>query len=148
MYTIIHNYSNGRIHTNIHLFIHVIQSLFFSLFFLCMLCENSQQQDLFPVLLLSIIAHSIDILFLHGIRAASLIKFYRVDERFQSPTLSKEELVQLTRFSPSLFCRLQRVSTRAYRKLQYGFKISSTISFQLFLLESQDERIIEEEVSL
>ena len=36
----VHYYSslfNGRIHTNIHLFINVIQSLFFSLFFLCML---------------------------------------------------------------------------------------------------------------
>ena len=36
----VHYYSslfNGRIHTNIHLFIHVIQSFFFSLFFLCML---------------------------------------------------------------------------------------------------------------
>ena len=28
---------NGTIHTNIHLFIHAIQSLFFSLFFLCVL---------------------------------------------------------------------------------------------------------------
>ena len=36
----VHYYSslfNGRIHTNIHLCIHVIQSLFFSLIFLCML---------------------------------------------------------------------------------------------------------------
>ena len=36
----VHYYSslfNGRIHTNINLFIHVIQSLFFSLLFLCML---------------------------------------------------------------------------------------------------------------
>ena len=36
----VHYYSSlfiGRIHTNIHHFIHVIQSLFFSLFFLCML---------------------------------------------------------------------------------------------------------------
>ena len=37
----------------------------------------------------------------------------------------------LQRVSPSLFCGLQRVSPRAYQKLQYGFKISSTISFQL-----------------
>ena len=36
----VHYYSsliNGRIHTNIHLFIHVIPSLFLSLVFLCML---------------------------------------------------------------------------------------------------------------
>ena len=76
---------NGRIHTNIHLFIHVIQSLFFSLFFPVYACENSQQQDLFPVLLFSIIAHSIDLLFLHGIKESRLIKFYRFEEHIQSP---------------------------------------------------------------
>ena len=37
-------------------------------------------------------------------------------------SLYEEELVYLTRFSPSLFCRLQRVSLRAYQQLKYGFK--------------------------
>ena len=40
----VHYYSslfNRRIHTNMHLFIHVIQSLFFSLFFPAYACENS-----------------------------------------------------------------------------------------------------------
>ena len=64
----VHYYSslfNGRIHTNIHLFIHVIQSLFFSLFFLCMLVIILSSKTLFPVVLLSIISHRIDLLFLY-----------------------------------------------------------------------------------
>ena len=37
------------------------------------------------MILFSIIAHSIDLLFLHGIIATRLIEFYKVEERFQSP---------------------------------------------------------------
>ena len=104
----VHYYSslfNGRIHTNIHLFIHVIQPLFFSLFFLCMLMRIISSLDLFPILLINIISHSIDLLFLHGIRYTGSTTFPSSIEQqgWSSSTelrsassllsLSKEELV-------------------------------------------------------
>ena len=85
---------NGRIHTNIHLFIHVIQSLFFSLFFVCMLVRILSSKIYFLCFLLASFLIALIYYFymveeiqreqpfhlLHGIRAARLIKFYRVEE--------------------------------------------------------------------
>ena len=52
----VHYYSslfNGRIHINIHLFIHVIQSLFFFIFFLCMLVRILSSKIYFVCFLLA-----------------------------------------------------------------------------------------------
>ena len=90
---------NGRIDTNIHLLIHVIQSIFFSLFFLCMLVRILSRKIYFLCLFLELLLIALIYYFYmvleiqgsqpfhlpHGIRAARLIKFYRVKERFQSP---------------------------------------------------------------
>ena len=68
----VHYYSslfNGRIHTNIHLFIHVIQSLFFSLVFLCMLVRILSSKIYFPCFFLAYMFIALKLLFLHGIRA-------------------------------------------------------------------------------
>ena len=84
----LHYYSsffNGRIHTNIHLFIHVIQSLFFSLVFLCMLVRILSSKIYFLCFFLEFFLIELKLLFLHGIRSSSLIKFYRVEEHSQSP---------------------------------------------------------------
>ena len=98
----VHYYSslfNERIHTNINLFIHVIQSLFFSLFFLCMLVRILGSKIYFMCLFLASLHIELIYYFymvsdiqgaqpchlLHSIRAARLIKFYRVEERIQSP---------------------------------------------------------------
>ena len=91
----VHCYSslfNGRIHTNIHLFIHVIQSLFFPLFFLCMLVRILSSKIYFLCLFLASLLIELIYYFymvlelhgaqpfhlLHGIRVPRLIKFYRV----------------------------------------------------------------------
>ena len=84
----VHYYSslfNGRIHTNTHLFIHVIQSLFFSLVFLCMLVRILNSKIYFLCFFLEFFLIELKPLFLHGIRAERLINFYIVEERSQSP---------------------------------------------------------------
>ena len=95
----VHYYSslfNERIHTNIHLFIHVIHPLFFSLFFLCMLVRILSSKIYFLCFFLESLLIALIYYFLHGIRATGsttlpsstatmLIKFYRVEERIQSP---------------------------------------------------------------
>ena len=98
----VHYYSslfNGRIHTNIHLFIHVIQSLFFSLIFLCMLVRILSSKIYFLCFFLASLHIALIYYFymvsklqvaqpchlLHGIEASRLIKFYRVEEHIQSP---------------------------------------------------------------
>ena len=145
----VHYYSsllNGSIHTNIHIFIHVIHPLFFSLVFLCMLVRIFSSKIYFLCFFLA----SLHIALIYYFYMVSELQgwsicFYRVEECFQSPIPLWR---RASRFSPSLFCRLQRVSLRVYQQLQYGFKISSTISFQLCWLEAKDECILEEAMSL
>ena len=72
----VHYYSllfNGRIHSNIHLFIHVVQFLLFSLFFLCMLIR------------IILVARSISIWYLitpTWYQSTRLFKFNRVAELY------------------------------------------------------------------
>ena len=67
----VHYYSilfNGMTNINIHLFIHVIQSLFSSLFFLCMLMIILSRKIYFLCFLLASLLIALKLLLLHGIR--------------------------------------------------------------------------------
>ena len=106
--------------------------MWFSLFLLSIFpvyaCENYLSSKIyFQCFFLEYLIIKLELLFLHGIRATRFIYyFYRVEECFQSriPLWRRA-----SRFSPSLFCRLQRVSLRAYQQLQYGFFISYNYYF-------------------
>ena len=176
-YLCIHNYSMEG-YTPIFISSFMWFSLFSSLyFFLCMLVRVLSSKIYFLCFFLASLLIALVYYFymvsklqgaqpfhlLHGIRAtwsttlpsSTKYQIRKVDQVLQSwgahpvfyPSL-KKSLSSLQDFLLILFCRLHRASPRAYRQLQYGFKSSYTISFQLCWLESQDEHILEEATSL
>ena len=124
-------------------------SLFSSLYFPVHACENYLSIKIYFMCFLLV-----------SLLMALIYYFYMVLEHKVSQVLQrwgahpvsypslKKSLSTLQDFLLVLFCRMQRLSPRQYQRIQYGFKSSSTISFQLCWLESQDEHIIEEEMSL
>ena len=88
----VHYYSslfNGRIPTNIHLFIHVIQSLFFSLFFVCMLVRILSSKIYFMLFflasfLIALIYYFYMVSYLQGAQPFHLLQSSKVDQVLQS----------------------------------------------------------------
>ena len=75
---------NVRTDTNLHLFIHVIHSLFFSLFFLCMLVRILSSKIYFMCFFLASLLIEL-IYYFYMVSEKQVINFYRVDEHIHFP---------------------------------------------------------------
>ena len=146
---------NGRIHTNIHLFIHAIQSLFFSLFFLCMLVRILSSKIYFMCfflasLLLALICYfymvselqgeqTFHLLHAHGIRASRFIKFYRVEEHIQSPIPLRRRAYLAYKIFSQFVLQVAEILFLSKSIQKYGLFISYNSYFlQLPRMESQN----------
>ena len=87
----VHYYSsllNGRIHTNIYLFIHVIQSLFVSLFFLCMLVRILSSKIYFLCFFLaSLLIALIYYFYTFHVRLLEIERYFSQSQLVRDPTL-------------------------------------------------------------